>query len=123
MSTETVSNGDVAVVSATKTRKPRGKTVRTDDKFSAIVFAGLVAGKSNDEIATELGMEPKSFATRLVTFRKQVTEWAKTTGNENPFDKIPSRQGRGGAGNKLDLSSVVAAAMAQLNTPAEKSAE
>lgn len=62
------------------------------EKFIQVFFAGEKAGKSNKEIAAELGMSLGTFTVRKSQLKKRVAEQcAATPGSVNPFDSLPAR--------------------------------
>jgi transposase-like protein len=64
------------------------------DEFIEIVTVALREGKSNQQIAKELGMNPASFAVRLSTTRTKLDEYCKTKGLVNPL-RVERKRGRG----------------------------
>lgn len=58
--------------------------------FIKVYNAGCKAGKTNDEIAADLGMSPASVSSRASALRKE----ARANGKELPYPKSKERAGR-----------------------------
>lgn len=68
--------------------------------FLKVYVAGCKAGKTNDEIAAELGMNPASVSSRASALRAE----AAAQGKQLPYAKAKERGGRAAADNSEVLS-------------------
>ena len=93
----TVEETATAIADSEKPKKKRAERVSnvSHDVLVAAVVAGSIAGKTNEDVAKELGMRIKSFESRLSTVRKNYKE---KKGFEVPC------LGKGGGGKKKEIS-------------------
>jgi hypothetical protein len=105
-------------MSTTVNGRVRNESVSHDVFFPAYI-AGCRAGKTNEEMANELGMKPSSFQVRASQLRKAMLEEAESIGQKDYEPPFPGHKNRskGNRSGLLSAAQTILAGLAEVDTP------